>query len=144
MDFTALAASLTTALLPLLPYLLKVGEGAASETGKSIASTTLQWGQSLWTKLQPKVEAKPAALEAAQDAALKPDNNDAQGALRLQLAKLLESDQSLADEVKRWLDEGKASGNITIGGNVVTASGDRSIAIGGNATNNTFNTNDQK
>ena len=144
MDFTALAASLTTALLPLLPYLLKAGEGAASQTGKNIADKTLEWGKSLWSKLQPKVEAKPAALEAAQDAALNPDDKDAQGALRRQLAKLLESDQSLAEEVKRWLDEGKASGNITAGGNVVTASGERSIAIGGNATNNTFNTNDQK
>ena len=144
MDFTVLATSLTTALLPLLPYLLKVGEGAATETGKSIAGKTLAWGQSLWAKLQPKVEARPAALEAAQDAALMPNNKDAQGALRLQLEKLLASDQSFAEEVQRWLEEGKASGNITAGGNVVTASGDRSIAIGGNASNNTFNTNDQK
>jgi hypothetical protein len=44
MDIGALASSLTTALVPLLPYLFKAGEKAAKETGKTVA------GQS-WAKL---------------------------------------------------------------------------------------------
>ena len=138
MDIGALASSLTTALVPLLPYLLKAGEKAAEETGKTIGGHSLEWAKSLWTKLKPKVEAKPAALEAAQDAARMPNNNDALGALRLQLFKLLEQDQSLAEEVRRWLEQGKAAG-IT-----VTALGERSVAIGGNVTGTTINTGDQK
>jgi hypothetical protein len=137
MDIGALASSLTTALVPLLPYLLKAGEKAAEETGKNVASQSLEWGKSLWSKLKPKVEAKPAALEAAQDAVQMPDNADAQGALRLQLYKLLTEDQSLAEEVSRWLDQGKA------GGVNVSATGDRSVAIGGDVKGGTIITGDR-
>lgn len=38
MDIGALASELTTALVPLLPYLLKAGEKAAEETGKAVAN----------------------------------------------------------------------------------------------------------
>ena len=136
MDITALASSLTTALVPLLPYLLKAGEKAAEETGTKVADQSLEWAKSLWSKLKPKVDAKPAALEAAQDVAQTPDDEDAQAALRVQVKKLLAEDQSLAEEVRRWLEQGKAAG-IT-----VTASGDRSVAIGGDVKGSTIVTGD--
>jgi len=137
MDIGALASSLTTALVPLLPFLLKAGEKAAEETGKAVAGQSLEWVKSLWTKLKPEVEAKPAALEAAQDVARAPEDEDLQAALRVQLKKLLTEDQSLAEEVSRWLDQGKAAG-IT-----VTASGERSVAIGGDVKGSTIVTGDQ-
>ena len=137
MDIGALASSLTTALVPLLPYLLKAGEKAAEETGKKVADESLEWGKSLWSKLKPKVEAKPEALEAAQEIAQDPNYEDAQAAFRRQLRKLLAEDQSLAEEVSRWLEQGKAAG-IT-----VTASGDRSVAIGGDAKGSTIITGDR-
>jgi len=136
MDIGAMASSLTTVLVPLLPYLLKAGEKAAEETGKAVAGQSWEWVKSVWTRLKPKVEAKPAALEAAQDVALSPDDQDAQAALRMQLRKLLTEDQSLAEEVSRWLEQGKAAG-IT-----VIASGERSVAIGGDAKDNTIVTGD--
>jgi hypothetical protein len=137
MDIGALASSVTTALVPLLPYLLKAGEKAAEETGKTIAGQSWEWAKSLWTKLKPKVEAKPAALEAAQDAAQAPEDKDLQTALRVQLKKLLTEDQSLAEEVSRWLEQGKAAGiNISV-------SGERNVAIGGSITGSTINTGDQ-
>jgi hypothetical protein len=137
MDIGILASALTTALVPLLPYLLKAGEKAAEETGKAVGSKTLEWAQSIWSKLQPKVEAKSSALEAAQDAAQMPDNADAQGALRLQLFKLLTEDKSLAEEVSRWLDQGKAAGIN------VAATGDRSVAIGGDVNSSNIITGDR-
>jgi hypothetical protein len=137
MDIGALASSVTTALVPLLPYLLKAGEKAAEETGKTVAGQSWEWAKSLWTKLKPEVEAKPAALEAAQDVAQAPEDEDLQVALRVQLKKLLTEDQSLAEEVSRWLEQGKAAG-IT-----VTASGERSVAIGGDAKGNTIVTGDR-
>ena len=137
MDIGALASSLTTALVPLLPFLLKAGEKAAEETGKAVAGQSLEWGKSVWSKLKPEVEAKPAALEAAQDVAQSPEDEDLQAALRVQLKKLLTEDQSLAEEVSRWLDQGKAAG-IT-----VTASGERSVAIGGDVKGSTIVTGDQ-
>src|SRR6185369_2133916 len=132
MDTGALASSVTTALVPLLPYLLKAGEKAAEETGKTVAGQGWEWAKSLWTKLKPKVEAKPAALEAAQDVAESPEDEDAQVAFRRQLRKLLTEDQSLAEEVSRWLDQSKAAGNT------VTASGERSVAIGGDVKGSTI------
>ncbi|HEX5604056.1 MAG TPA: hypothetical protein VFX63_15955 [Pyrinomonadaceae bacterium] len=136
MDTGALASSVTTALVPLLPYLLKAGEKAAEETGKTVANQSLEWGKSLWSKLKSKVEAKPDALEAAQEIAQSPEDQDAQAALRRHLRKLLTEDQSLAEEVSRWLEQGKAAG-IT-----VTASGERSVAIGGDVKGSTIVTGD--
>ena len=136
MDIAALASSLTTALVPLLPYLLKAGEKAAEETGKTVASQSLEWAKSLWVKLKPKVEANPAALGAAQYAALTPDDEDGNAALRLQLKLLLTEDQALAEEVSRWLEQGQAAGIV------VTASGERSVAIGGDVTGSTIVTGD--
>ena len=137
MDIGAIAGSLTTVLVPLLPYLLKAGETAAEETGKAVAGQSWEWAKSLWTKLKPKVEAKPGALEVAQDAALAPEDHDAQVAFRQQLKKLLTEDQSLAEEVSRWLDQGKAAGIN------VSAAGERSVAIGGNVNGSTIVTGDQ-
>jgi hypothetical protein len=137
MDIGALASSLTTALVPLLPYLLKAGEKAAEETGKAVAGQSLEWAKSLWTKLKPKVESNSEALAAAQEVAEAPKDADLQAVLRVQLKKLLTEDQSLAEEVSRWLDQGKAAG-ITM-----AASGDRSVAIEGDIKGSTIITGDR-
>ena len=137
MDIGTVANSAATVLAPLLPYLLKAGEKVAEETGKAVTDQSREWAKSLWTKLRPKVAAKPAALEAAQDVAQSPEDKDAQAAFRQQLKKLLTEDQSLAEEVSSWLDQGKAAG-IT-----VTASGERSVAIGGNVKGSTIVTGNQ-
>ena len=137
MDIGVIASSVTTALVPLLPYLLKAGEKAAEETGKNIAGQSWEWAKSLWTKLQPRVEAKPGALEVAQDAGQAPDDQDAQAAFRQVVKKLLTEDQSLAEEVSRWLEQGKAA-NIN-----VLAAGERSVAIGGDVKSSTIVTGDQ-
>lgn len=137
MDIGALAGSLTTVLAPLLPYLLQAGEKVAEETGKAVAGQSWEWAKSIWTKLKPEVEAKPAALEAAEDVAQSPEDEEAQMVLRRQLRKLLTEDQSLAEEVSRWLDEGKAAGiNVSV-------SGERNVAIGGNVKGSTIITGDR-
>jgi len=137
MDLGALASSLTTSLVPLLPYLLKAGEKAAEETGKTVAGESWEWAKSLWSKLKPKVEAKEAALEAVQNVAESPDDEDARAALRRQLKKVFTEDQSLAQEVSRWLDQGKVAGIN------VSAAGERSVAIGGEIKSSTIVTGDQ-
>ena len=137
MDIGALASSLTAALVPLLPYLLKAGEKAAEETGKAVAGQSWEWAKSLWTKLKPKVESNSEALAAAQEVAEAPKDADLQAVLRVQLKKLLTEDQSLAEEVSHLLEQGKAAGNV------VTASGDRSVAIGGHVKGSTIVTGDR-
>jgi hypothetical protein len=137
MDIGTLTQAVTTTLIPLLPYLFKAGEKAAEETGKQIAGGAWNSAKELWTKLRPKVEAKPAALEAAQDVATTPEDSDARAALRLQLKKLLIEDEALAREVTAWWEEAKAAG-VT-----VSASGERSVAIGGDVSDSSIVTGDQ-
>lgn len=137
MDIGSLAISLTNALIPLLHYLFQSGEKTAEETGKEVTDQSLEWEKSLWSRLKPKVEAKPAALEAAKDAGETPDDEDAQAALRLQLKKLLAEDQSLAEDVSRWLEQGKAAGMN------ISATGERSVAIGGDVKGSTIVTGDR-
>jgi hypothetical protein len=83
------------------------------------------------------VEARPAALEAAQDAAAHPDDEDALAALRLQLKKLLAEDPALAQEMTRLVaqisasERGVAAQTIE---NSTVITGDRNAVFGPGAT----------
>ena len=122
MDVTGLAKELAALLSPLLPYLFKVGEKTAEEVGKKFGVEAWDQAKVLWGKLRPTVEAKPAALEAVQDAAAAPNDADVHAALRLQLKKLLAEDHTLAQDIKRWCQEVRQAGVA------VMAVGDRSVA----------------
>jgi hypothetical protein len=137
MDVTTLAKDLAVFLTPFLPYLLKAGEKAAEEAGKKLGGDAWDRAKGLWAKLRPKVEAKPAAQEAVQDAAAVPNDNDIQAALRLQLRKLLAEDAVLAREIERLWQEVQQAG-ITI-----IAFGERSMAIGRDVTDSTIITGDE-
>ncbi len=136
-----LPAQLVQFLAPYLPYLLKglklAGQEAARKLGEKASEGGFEQAKALWDKLRPKVEAKPAALEAAQDAAAHPDDEDALAALRRQLKKLLAEDDSLAQELARLLPQSGPAGQT------VTASGNRSVAIGGNVSGSVIVTGDQ-
>lgn len=115
-------AALTSFLAPCLPILLRAGDAAAAKVG----AEALEYGKRLWAKLRPKVEAKPAAAEAAQDVAAAPEDPRALAALELQLEKLLAQDDELAAAVARVWDEARAAG--------VVAAGERSVAVGGDVS----------
>jgi hypothetical protein len=131
MDITALTHAVTTTLIPVLPYLLKAGEKGAEEAGKKLGGEAWEGVKNLWAKLRPKVEAKPAALEAVHEVATAPDDADAQAALRLQLRKLLTEDQNLASEINQWWENAKQAGIE------VTAIGNRSVAVAGDVKEST-------
>jgi hypothetical protein len=136
-----LPAQLVQLLAPFLPYFVKglklAGQEAAKELGEQASEQAFEQAKALWDKLRPKVEARPTALEAAQDAAAHPDDEDALAALRLQLKKLLAEDDSLAQEMTRLLEQARAAGKN------VTASGSRSVAIGGNVSGSVIVTGDR-
>ncbi len=139
MDPQTLAQQIVPFLTPFLPYLLKVGEKAAEEAGKKLGGDAWERAKTLWGKLRPGVEAKPAAKEAAQDAAAAPDDADARAALRHQLKKLLAEDPTLAADLTRLWEEAQAAGvNVN-----VTAGGERSVAIGGSVSGSTIITGDR-
>jgi hypothetical protein len=137
MDVTTLARDLAVFLTPFLPYLLKAGEKVAEEVGKKFGAATWDRAKALWEKLRSKVEAKPAAQEAVQDAAAAPNDEDIQAALRLQLRKLLAEDAVFAREIARLWQEAQQADATVI------AAGERSVAIGRDVTSSTIITGDQ-
>lgn len=130
-------SQLSPLLAPLLPYLLKGGvelaKSAAGELGKKLSADSWDGLKRLAEKIQQK--AKPALQEALTDAANAPTDEDALAALRLQLKKLLAEDPDLAAEAARLL-AGMQPGSAVIAG------GNRSVAIGGNASGNVIITGD--
>lgn len=138
MDIT----QVTQGLAPFLPYLLKGGaeaaKAAAGELGKRLSADGWEGLKKLAEKLQKKAEDKPALKEALADAQAAPQDEDALAALRLQLRKLLQDDPALLAEAAQALTSLQAAG-VT-----VTASGDRSVAIGGDVTGSVIVTGDRK
>jgi hypothetical protein len=129
-------AALTSFLAPFLPYVVQAGHKVAGKAADAIGEEAANYAQRLWERLRPGVEAKPAAQEAVEEVAKSPEDEDALGALRIQLRKLLEEDQELAAELTSIWQEARAA-------NVVTASGERSVAVGGNVSGSTIITGDQ-
>jgi hypothetical protein len=131
-----LPAQLVQSLAPFLPLLVKGVESVGQEVVKTIiekvGEQAFERAKALWDKLRPKVEARPAALEAVQDAANHPDDEDALAALRLQLKKLLAEDPAFAQELADLLPRSGPAGQTVI------ASSDRSVAIGGSAIDTTI------
>jgi hypothetical protein len=127
MDVQTLAKEVVAFLAPFLPYLVKAGGEAAKEAGKKFGEAAWEQAKALWDKLRPKVEAKPAAHDAVQDAAAAPDDPDAQAALRLQLKKLLTEDETLTTELARLVQEGSQVMASTV---IQQKAGDRAIQIG--------------
>ncbi len=137
MDIGELAKQMTAMLIPVLPYVVKTSDKFLEEVGKGMEDEAVRLAKVLWTKIRPKIESKPSILDAVKDVAEHPTDSDAQGALRLQIKKLLTDDKALADEVREWWKESGAA-NL-----VVTATGERSVAIGGDVRGTSITTGDQ-
>jgi hypothetical protein len=117
---------LVSVLAPCLSGLLGAVNAAATGFGEGVGADLVEHAKRLWAKLRPRVEAKPAALEAAQDVAQRPDDDRARGALELQLEKILADDPELTREIESLLRDAVAAG--------VVAAGERSVAVGGNVS----------
>jgi len=133
MDISTLAQNIVTFLAPLLPYLLKAGEKAAEELGKKAVDEAWEQAKALWERLRRKKNVE----QVAQTAAALPDNQALRDALREEIARALQEDDALRQEVARLWGEAEAAG-VT-----VTASGDRSVAIGGSVSGSTIVTGDR-
>jgi len=133
MDIQALAQQMASFLMPLLPYLLKIGDKAAEEVGKKIGGEAWDKAKALWDKLRRKKSVE----QVAQTAAALPDNQALREALREEIARALQEDGALREEVARLWGEAEAAG-VT-----VTASGERSVAIGGDVSGSIIITGDR-
>ncbi len=95
MDIATVAAGVTGALVPALPFLVKAGEKGMEKLGEKIGEGVTETAKALWRKLWPAVKANPPAAAAVEEVIVAPDDADAQAALRLQIKKLLAADQDL-------------------------------------------------
>jgi len=138
-DIGQLAQDITVGIAPFLPFLLGAGQKIEEEAGKELGAEAWDNAQALWGTLQPKVEAKPAAQEAALDVANDPQDDDAQAALRLQLKKLLVEDPNLAENVDRLWQQAamlQPPGSVSVSGN-------RNVVVGGAVKRSKINTGDR-
>lgn len=123
-------AALVAALAPFLPYLLRAGERAGQEVAEALGGAAGDLAKSLWAKLRPGVESRPAAREAVADAAAQPEDERVRHALELQLEKVLRDDPALAEELGRMLQDAERRGIVVTGGGVVVT-GDQHVGEGG-------------
>jgi hypothetical protein len=130
MDVSLLASILS----PCLGLLLAGANAAAAEVGKGVGGDVLAVAKRLWAKLRPHVEERSGALEAAEDAAGRPDDPRAVAALELQLEKLLDGQPALVEELAAIVREAQAAGIVAVGA--------RSVAVGGNVAGSTIVTGD--
>ena len=122
MDIATLTQELSSFLIPFLPYLLKAGEKASEEAGKKLGAEAWDKAKGLWTRLRPRVEAKPAAQDIVQKALAHPQDERVKAALELQVEDILREDAAFTADVARLWEEAKVVG-VTI-----LASGERSVA----------------
>ncbi len=120
-DLNEIAGRFTQALIPLLPYLLRIGDAAADEVGRRIGAAAWEQIRALWERLRLRRSVEPVA----QAVVASPDNPALREALREEIARALAEDDSLAQELARLLPQSGPAGQTVI------ASGERSVAIGG-------------
>jgi len=129
-DIGPIAEALAATLAPALPYLAKAGskavEAAAGEVGKAAVGSVSGKVKEIWGKIGPRIGARPAAAEAVEDLAKRPDDARARGAVELQLEKILEADPSLLAEVASLLEA--AGARVVVQGSGVAAVGNGAVA----------------
>jgi hypothetical protein len=135
MDPVSLAATLSTALAPFLPYLVKAGEKIAETAGEKFGSDAWERAKELWGKLQPRMEERPPAMSAAEEVAQAPNDEDAIASLRLQLRKLLQEYPDLASELHPSAEQLRTHSQMIVGG-------ERALGIQGGMHGGTAHTGD--
>ncbi len=132
MDITTMAASITAALVPAMPYLVKGGEKLAEMAAEQLGGAAFDQARALWERLRGPMEASPAANEAARDLAEEPDDDDTQAALRRQIKKMLGADAELMQQIAVLLEAGgqKVEYHAELHGDGAIAQGEGAVAAG--------------
>jgi hypothetical protein len=138
-EIGALATTLGGLLAPAMPYLLTGAGTAANEAAKQLGPETWELAKTIWARIGPRIEAHPAARDAAQKAADKPTDTRVRGALELQLEDFLNEDGALAAELGRLVEAAAPRGAVH-----VEVSGERAVGIGGNVSGGTIITGDNQ
>ncbi|GIV82982.1 MAG: hypothetical protein KatS3mg051_2336 [Anaerolineae bacterium] len=127
-----LAQNVGTFLIPFLPYLLKIGDKAAEEAGKKFGEAAWEQAKALGNNLLRKERVQ----KAAEAAVALPDNTAIQQGVMTEIARALEEDRDLQQEIARLWGEDRSAGRTVI------VSGDRSVAPGGDVIGSIIVTGD--
>jgi plasmid maintenance system antidote protein VapI len=119
MDVTALAAFLA----PFLPSLVNGADRLATDVADRLGEAAFGVAKRMWELLRPKVEEDQRAQDTVEEVAEEPDDPALQAMLAKRLEKLLADDPALAADLGRLFDEARYA-------NLVSASGERSVAVG--------------
>ena len=98
-DLNEIAGQIAQALIPLLPYLLRIGDAAAEEVGRRLGAAALEQARALWEKLR----CRRGVELVAQAVVASPDNPALREALREEIARALAEDDSLQKEILRLI-----------------------------------------
>lgn len=120
-------AILVKFLAPCLPFLITVDNKAVEGASQKLGEDVWTKAKPIWAKLQPKVERKLTVLEAAADVAKAPDEEDLRLELCVQLKKLLEQDEFLAEEIARIMQEAPSNSGDKV---VQHVTGDNNPTLG--------------
>lgn len=120
---SAISAAAVSILRPFLGELLEKGGELASGAGNAAARSAGQAIEGIWELLFPSMKARPAALEAAKEAAAAPDDTDALEGLTAQLRRILRDDPELAAELASRVSEVESSGDRVKFGTVYAPGG---------------------
>jgi len=130
MDIATVAAGVTTALVPALPFLVKAGEKGMETLGEKVGEGISATAQALWRKLWPAVKANPTTAAAVEDVAAAPNDADFQAALRAQIKKLLAADQDLLAGLAQVLEAAGHPQQAANFGDGAIAQGPGAVAAG--------------
>lgn len=120
LEIPVLVTSAWTTLQPFLPV---IATKAAEEIGKTAVAK-------IWAAIEKKFDAKAAAKEALEDLLKNPQDEDVQGAFRLQLKKLLEEDSSFASNLASLLESAGSEYKAQVIGGGAIAQGTNAKTVG--------------
>jgi hypothetical protein len=126
MDPAAIAAGLVSVLAPFLKGFMSGVRDESEKAGEAAGGKLREVAAGIWRRLHPKLEQSPAALQAAENVADRPDDQDWQAALRAQLKMLLEEDHALAEELGSSLEDAQKAGviaDVVVHGDIHAESG---------------------
>ncbi len=122
-------AAVVALLAPFLPHLVKVGESLAEDAARALATEAGKHAKAIWARLRPRLEEQPGRLKPATDAAERPDDDAARGALLYQLREIFEGDPDFAAEIRGLVEAAERAGvvatrgGVAVGGDVVADRG---------------------
>ena len=139
MDPSAVAVAIMSVLAPALPYLKSAGEELAKKAAEQLGQAALDKAKTLWAKLGPKLEARAGAGEMIDDLAKNPEDEGTRAAVLYHLTKVTSEDPDFAKELYDLAHEIAD----TPGSRITIASGERAVAIGGDAKGTVIVTGDR-